>query len=239
MSKNKNSFSSKIAKALFSPKPDLQKVSKPLVRVFKYTKEIYALAMLEKGSIRLGTLYEYRASENEQIQDVEEGIFYGQQHYEHHIGPLTGIAKELFDAGSVEGIEYTDVSFEKRIEVPNVNIYCTTLEGSQKVMEEFEAEACIEIFDYESFVRAIVVALMRKGLSRGQAFTDKCMYEGRNAPYDQLNADRVPIAYWLKNPFYNPQKEQRTLFPPSPNRPIEPVYLDVPEIIPFIRRYNF
>jgi hypothetical protein len=238
MSKNKNSFSSKVVKALLNPKPSVFIESKPLVRVFKYTKEIYASAMLEKGSIRLGTLYEYRDSENEQIRDVEEGLFNGKQYIDYHVGPLPGIAGKLIGC-SVEGVQFDHLSFTKRLELPNVNIYCTTLEGSKEVMEAFEAEACIEIFDYEGFVRAVVIALMRKGLSRGQAFTDKCKYDGRDAPYDQVNAERVPVAYWLKNPFYASQKEQRTLFPPSPDRLIEPIYTDVPEIIPFIRRCNF
>jgi hypothetical protein len=239
MSKNKRSFSSKVTKALFNPKPSIATVSKPLVQVFKYTKEIYASAMLEKGSIRLGTLYEYRDSENEQIKDIEEGLFNGKQHIDFHMGALPGIAGEMI-MGNVDGVEFSNVSFTKRMQVFNVNIYCTTLEGSKEVMESFEAEACIEIFDYNSFVKSIVIALMRKGLSRGQAFTDKCSYDGRDAPYNQVNAERVPVAYWLKNPFYNSQKEQRTLFPPYPDdRLIEPIYIDVPEIIPFIRRYNF
>lgn len=238
MSKNKNSFSSKVTKALFNPKPSIVSVTKPLVRVFKYTKEIHASAMLEKGNIKIGTLYEYRNSENEQIRDVEEGLFNGKQYIDYHVGVLPGIAGELI-SGNVDGIEFSNISFTKRMEILNVNMYCTTLEGSKEVMDSFEAEACIEIFDYDNFVKAIVIALMKKGLSRGQAFTDKCNYDGRDAPYDQVNAERVPVAYWLKSPFYISQKEQRTLFPPSTNRDIEPIYIDVPEIIPFIRRYNF
>jgi len=42
-------------------------------RLFKYTKKEYLLNLLKHGELRLGTLYEYRNYENQEIRDLEEG----------------------------------------------------------------------------------------------------------------------------------------------------------------------
>jgi hypothetical protein len=231
-------------------------------RLYKYLSEKYAASMLEKGNIRLGTLYEYRTSENEQVRDEGEGTFTTQQ----LLSDQT--SENRVPSGLLAGEPYIDAegtnpSAIYYAQIPNRNIYCTTMEGSAEVMKQFEAEACLEIMDVNKFFQEVLNELSRQKLFHGHAAIKECLYTGRtldynelyvesysadhylNTPADKLQAEKKAgvahaLGYWVKDPFYTPQKEMRTVYiPKDQNQEIKPIIINVPGIIPLLRRVVF
>jgi hypothetical protein len=235
--------------------------------LYKYLEEKYAVKMLQEGNIRIGSLYEYRTHWNDQIRDEEEGKVSSNQyvpHYSPRSGePVPEMAKEAINLPDYSKLNLKNVYFEKAQELSNGNIYCTTLEASEAVMKEFNSEACIEIINITKFNNIILKKLMKEGLSNGNAVLLPCTYEGRllrheelirpvELPYyylntiDKLNrlkkgmAMGVEAGYFTKRAFYAPQKEMRLLIEPKDEKQvIEPIIINVPGIIPYIKRRFF
>lgn len=206
--------------------------------------EQYAIKMLEEGNIRLGTLYEYRDHWNDQVKDTDEGKFSESQKDKNvtlREGDEHGLLSEMFQAKDGAVLEFHNMHVQRDSTVPDNNIYCTTLEASEEVMRQFECDACIEIFDFRGFRDAIIQTLRKYNHPIMMHVTANCIYEGRNVDYNSIiNPDRIPLGYWLKSPFYAPQKEIRTVFVSLDQKGVKsPIIINVPEIKQFIRRHNF
>lgn len=237
--------------------------------LYKYLREEYAVKMLTEGNIRLGTLYEYRSYENEQIRDIEEGTFRVikkiADHSSERDGPLQGEAAEAIISMGLDPntVSLSDFSIISDAEIPNRNIYCTTKSATENVMQQFGSEVCVEIFDANGFFNAINHALKKNGYSNGLLFVNHCLYDGRDildgetylrsypaeyfmkTPTAELNPafatnTGFAKAYWTKAPFYKPQDEFRAVIKPvNDTQNVEPIIISIPEIIPFIRRHTF
>jgi hypothetical protein len=135
---------------------------------YKYIKKRYLDGFFQ-GRMKIGTLYEYRNEEElgGVIGDNEEGVskttLGGKdimridfrkntpetEYFRSHLG---------FDIP--EGAELTismqeDTNFIAFTNSPNYYIFCMTSKYSEEVMNEFECDTCIEIFNPNKFIRNI------------------------------------------------------------------------------------
>lgn len=93
-------------------------------RFYKYMKNEYARSMLILGEMRVGTLYEYRHYDDEEIKDALEGRSRTIQKQE---GEYIGTSREglppflrgfiEFDEGTPVNIGYNEIHMD--LEVPN------------------------------------------------------------------------------------------------------------------------
>lgn len=210
--------------------------------LYKYLEEQYAVPMLERGNIRLGTLYEYRDHWNDQVRDPNEGNFSATQYidsYSSATGPVPGIAGHFFGQ-NVNNLFIAGSTFIEQHTLPNRNIYCATEEASENVMHDFNSDVCVEITNPKAFFQAILRAILLNH-HVDYLITCRCTYDGRSVDYiDATLVTGHPVGYWVKDPSYILQKEVRTVFFfPDTTLSIAPIIIDVPEIIPLIRRYDF
>lgn len=139
------------------------------MRLFKYLPKKFLDAFFRSGSLKLGTLYEYRKVEQygKVIGDKDEGLH----------------RTELFLPGGGE-IDLASCSpeadffrrhvlrpnqCESKIKIiipdgarliaesnsPDLYIYCMTSEFNEDVMRQFNCDACMEILRPKDFLRAI------------------------------------------------------------------------------------
>lgn len=107
-------------------------------RYFKYTKKKFADAMIKHGEVRIGTVYEYRDYDNEEIKDADEGTSNLYQHTENltvksfeelpeHL--RFDIPADFFENGGE--INFINCHSYTPLTASNAYVYCVTKEASK------------------------------------------------------------------------------------------------------------
>lgn len=216
-------------------------MQKPL---FKYLPKRYLDAFLTCGSLKIGTLYEYRRTEayGEVIGDKDEGL-----HKTELFLPGGG---EIDLASNSPEAEY----FRKYVLRPDqqdskvkiiledgarlvahsnsqdLYIYCVTSEYSSSVMKEFGCDACLEIVRPTEFFQAISRKIRHKAKFNGLGEIE---YMDKTAHYTQPHTIH-PAA--MKDEKYEYQKEWRAIWVPE-KAPRQPLFINVPRAIRHCRPY--
>lgn len=200
------------------------------MKAYKYIKKEHAKSMTEQGQVRVGTIYEYRGTyENNEIGDSQEG----------KINELTKLnnlrvtdpklfpesAKDLINISNLSDVSKLDITFKnfklnKVIDYPDAYIYCVTLEPNRDVMLQFQYDACIEIEDINKFGKVLTMGLIDNGYELNYSGIGSCMYDdtprdGYVFPHVKDGVVQIYIGnYWLKPSQYIHQKEHRiTMIP--------------------------
>lgn len=191
--------------------------------------------MLASGTVRIGTLHSYRATElGPAIGDPGEGIAVTW----HMFDTPTDISKaenrswvtdQVFEFEEGEGnVTFAGLSLVVPERAPDCFIYCATEQFSREAMAKFKTDACVEIHNPSGFARTLADSLSdvvsRRDLCR-------CDYSGRSR---NERMKRVPPAL-VKDPQYSYQKEVRLLLSPRSPGPIAPLVTSIPQLIPFCR----
>lgn len=219
--------------------------------LFRYSSNKWNKALLEKGSIRVGTLYDYRKAEHKAgITDAYEGL----KAVSHTISQWSSL-EEVADSPSIHsraiaalglkddvdkllaanpnGVTFENVEIELRCNYPNVYIHCTSMALCDAVMAEFEgAQSCVEIFDIKGFYRALTTEINKftKVQPRG---INLVRYQDRNEVFNGLDLGVPPC--WVKGKDFEGQFEVRAVWLPLDEGPIEPLFLEVPELADYCR----
>jgi len=195
---------------------------------YKYLPSEYANLFLNKGKIKIGTLYDYRDIEahGNEIGDQHEGI---KTEYSHDKGTKTGnqlnrIEKKVFKGGA-------DMKFQNnRVELENISqdhfIYCVSKSFSKSILEKLnndfpksKYDSCVEIVDIAKFIRDV-----SKALPNGKYICwRECVYIGRMHHYSK----NTPHPAILKEDKYKYQEEVRFFWEPVKVNKIEPVIINL------------
>lgn len=212
--------------------------------LYKYLPKKYLEAFLSRGSLKIGTLYEYRKTEayGEVIGDKNEGL-----HKTELFLPGGG---EIDLASASPEAEY----FRKHVLRPDqrdakvkiilengarliahsnsedLYIYCMTSEYSPGVMKEFGCDACLEIFRPREFFNAISRKIRHKAKFNG---LDPIQYMNKTTHYKSPHTIHPAV---MKDIEYEYQKEWRAIWIPDKSRR-EPLYINVPRAIRHCRPY--
>lgn len=183
-------------------------------RLFKYTKKEYLLNLLKNGELRLGTLYEYRNYENQEIRDLEEGTGFSLNYIKdetftnHGKNDLTLGLLKLIDC---EDVRIINVSSRQSFDLPNSYIYSLTMNPDKVVMTHFGYDACFEIMDLKGFTTEIATELNNKGLLKMfGGITNECFYKNRHV--NPTDKKELAMLAWTKDVRFAHQQEYRLLF---------------------------
>lgn len=136
-----------------------------VLSIYKYIKKKYLKKFIDTGEVRIGTIYWYRECENKRIRDE----FEGRTKYTIKNQPESVIlSKEQVNA--ITNDYHFDCKFENGpynyfsdfLNVPNVFVFCTSLNYNRRLMEKFECDGCYKIVDFHKFANKLSEELNQK-----------------------------------------------------------------------------
>lgn len=206
-------------------------------KMYKYLKAEHARGLLERGTVRIGTLYDYRRTElGAAIADEMEG----QSRTEHIINfavdmsrpeNQSWLSRALFRTHPMQtGITVRDSTFYIEDEDPDCFLYCMSHRFSGRAMRAFQADVCVEILQPGRFIETMVAALRTRSYVL-RATLSPCDYSGR---VRDENAERLPPTL-IKDPRYEYQSEIRLVMEPATSGKLEPFIESIPELSAFCR----
>lgn len=187
--------------------------------LYKYLPHEYAENMLIHNSIRIGTLFSYRNTEElgNEIGDLHEGTSI---EYSHNKTLRNGTELNSFESKAIKagkGMLLQGIYIQKKHNSTNAYIYCLSKEYSKEIMERLNEEnkgpkydTCIEIFDPQNFRKAIALSFACKGRYLGLF---ECNYNERKHDY-RIQSPHPAV---LKDPEHAYQKEVRMIWTPINN----------------------
>ncbi|MCK1789664.1 hypothetical protein [Pseudomonas violetae] len=216
--------------------------------LYRYSEKKWSNALIERGSIRVGTLQDFRKTEHKPgISDPFEGTkrllheiddwdlddeVNGSPSYHAKATELMG----MFSIGpNTGGIRFTGCSSERVVEVPNCFIYCTSHRLHKDVMSQFEgADSCVEIYRLQNFYECLTAAINKRVPVRWGGLRD-VRYASRTEICNGNDFGETPT--WLKGEDFAGQYEARAVWHPmNPHEPLEPFAMEIPELSRFCRK---
>lgn len=201
--------------------------------LYKYMHMEHAKSLIENGTVRIGTLYEYRNTEKHgtTIGDDLEGTksVYMDVKKEWWTGKSQPeFAKSFFNLSENSSMRLEGITLEKPTNSLNYYIYCTTEEFDKDVQSDFSYDACIIIENPKKFFAVISEKLKRKALFKG---IYKCQYRDRRIPHDKDNKIHPAI---IKDPKDSKYKEVRAIWKPE-KKLITPIVINCRGIIRYCK----
>jgi hypothetical protein len=187
--------------------------------LFKYLRSEFADALIERGSLRIGTLYGFGDDEalDSERADKLEGV-------RQYVGPSSFVSdrdKAATDYLAKKGAILSGCTFENTAGgpafmheegVPDCYIYCTSSTFNKRNCISMGG-ACIEIVD-SRFFDAIGSHLLKKGLIKEHGIVADCIYGDKTQPFTGDRPGKSPG--WLVKPEkYRHQTEVRAMWIPT------------------------
>ncbi len=129
--------------------------------LYKYSKRIYADGLLNLGSIRIGTLHDFRKMEHARgIADPTEGIKSIEIGLDKAIEIRDAADREAFRRFSGQTVGKLDLGDKVTLKggqtSPDFFLLCLSSELSVNVQHEFDGtDACVEILESEPFLSEV------------------------------------------------------------------------------------
>jgi hypothetical protein len=190
--------------------------------LYKYLKREHAEDILKNGTIRIGTLYEYRNIEDIERKDAKEGV---QSRFTEISSPIKATKKEhlpgLFkNFFSMKGgtANILSGSLDKIDIFVDVYMYCMSEIYCETLMKDFGSDACIKIENPIKFISAITDHI--REFTFREPFGGKCVYMDRRQKYKYPN--KIPPCL-IKETRYKHQQEFRVMWYPNDGRHKNPI----------------
>lgn len=202
--------------------------------LFKFTEAQYAHAMVDRGSIRIGTLFDFRNQQAHRysIGDWQEGdphalaIF---DHLELRPGePPPPFLGGVFEPDPGGPTTFEQLVVEKRGTDQDFFVVCVSAEYSTTLLTQAGYDACVRINNPRGFFQALTNAIEDRV---SEWSVHPCTYGVRHGPYGP--AHDTPTV-WVKDARFGGQSEVRAVWTPKAY-PIQPFSIEIPDIRPFLR----
>lgn len=215
-----------------------------VVRLYKYLPKKYLEAFVSRGSLKIGTLYEYRKTEQygNVIGDKNEGLHKTELSLagggEIDLG-IYSLEAEFFrrhilrpdqQATNVKIVLADGARLISHTNSPDLYIYCMSSKYDPKVMDQFGCDACLEIVNPMGFFRAITHRIRHKARFDGFG---PVRYMSKDTHYTRPHQIHPAI---MKDPEFVYQNEWRAIWVPTKTLR-EPLFVDVPRAIGYCRPY--
>lgn len=210
-------------------------------KLFKYLEPRWADQMVDQGSVRIGTLFDFRHKEahGKERGDELEGVRVTMT--DGRAGTFAGEEIPAFLKDSLRIPEGVAIQFaegavlRQHASVPDMYVYCTCHQFSEALLTRFGG-ACVEIHQPEKFFAAITGTLAEwdeYGVRRARGFSlAACEYRDREQTWPRASRYN-PV--FRKPRRYQHQAEVRAAWRPLARR-IRPLDLTVPSITDWCRR---
>lgn len=186
--------------------------------LYKYMKLEHAIDLVRKGSLRIGTLNDFKKSEKHSgsILDKDEGISVTYSEDEMDLSRPDTVPSFLRKHVRADGVEYwkiTNLRFQVTYNSPDYYIFTVSEEYSPNITRSFGYDSCVRIDQPEMFFGVLTDCLYKKGkIKDGGSFAARCVYENRLQHYSKTGRPHPAI---LKDTSYSFQKEIRAIWTPS------------------------
>jgi hypothetical protein len=210
---------------------------------FKYMENKWADALLTRGSLRVGTLFDYRRTAlGEETSDENEGR-HEQIHYIDQllfgnrttdIGALEAYQNPLADLLKTDSrVLISDTLISRNTTDPDVLVYSTTAKCSATSMRRFGCDTCLEIKSTAAFYETLTEVLNQKLPVTFQGWRP-VEYRYR---VDEFT-DRDASATHTKEPKYEHQYEVRATWKPTAAISISPLIVEDIRLSAFFTRID-
>lgn len=211
------------------------------MRLFKYLEPGWANSMVDTGSIRIGTLHDYRRIEalGTERGDEHEGIRITQSDGKAKV--VEGKDFPWFIKDALQIAPKVQVHFAEgakwivRQETRDMYVYCACSHFDEALITAFGG-ACVEIIDSRAFFSAVTRELdgwNSVGVRKVAGFQlAPCQYAEREQTWPSATPYN-PV--FRKAPRYSHQREVRAVWN-TPMPTLTPINLEVPTIREFCRR---
>ena len=201
--------------------------------MYRYSPKKYASSLLAMGSIRIGTLHDFRRSEHKKgIADAMEGKKEIHHYIENRViensdqADIDSEAIKYFKQFKVTGdceLRIRKMKIEQEINIFDCFILCSSSRLSKETMNEFEgADACVRIHDsalfYEQITQALslITPVFFKGVKAVK-------YQNKTEKWNGEDFGSNPL--FIKDQKFNRQCEIRAVWTAREGVNIEPVIL--------------
>jgi len=173
------------------------------MRLYKYLPKKYLDAFFRRGSLKIGTLYEYRNTEQYGlvIGDQDEGVHRtaltltsGDKVDLRHNTPEAdffrkAMGKPIQQTANIKIVALDDCNYTLNVQSqsPDLYIYCMSSRFDKEVMRQFDCDSCMEIIDPNAFLAAISHRIRHKACFDGFA---AIRYMSRDTDYKNPHQDR-------------------------------------------------
>lgn len=214
-------------------------------KLYRYSSSKHNEALLSRGSVRVGTLFDFRKLEHKEgISDPQEGF----KKVSHHVSLATGEVAGSVDRQALKAYKAVEFSSDakgamvkncllvREIAEQDYYIHCTSDSLSKETMASFEgADSCVEIFDPVGFYQRLTNVLMALGHVTEAKFFD-VTYKPREEAWNKIDWGMSPAL--IKEEIYSVQSEFRTIWYPGSTSPLEPIILEDFELTKFCREVD-
>ena len=214
--------------------------------MFKYTKKVYAEAMVNQGIFRLGTLSEYKNIEKHvsEIGDSDEGkmttLMEGHIiNTDNHESINSPLVKRILESGHFNfGSGKLEIHANMINEHTNdLYIFSASEVLDVSIMKKMNPayDTCIQIIDTEGFLETLSKCIYSALEIKDGPHTNSCVYVERSQKYSQQNTFHPAF---IKSPRFEYQREIRSLWIPK-NKPIFPQNIKCAEARKYCKIGNF
>ncbi|HBC3454388.1 TPA: hypothetical protein KDY47_003241 [Vibrio parahaemolyticus] len=212
--------------------------------LYKYVKKEHLDAFFTKGSVKIGSLYEYRKEEQygTVIGDKEEGYYETELSksgtYEINLGdnsPESTFIRQYLSRPGQKNVDKKIImsdgaTFTVGTHSQDLYIYCVTNEFNRQVMEDFGCDSCIEIHNPEVFFKALSRKIRHKA---DFDIVTGITYGNKHTHYTSPHNIHPALK---KSSNFASQKEVRAIW--IPRKEIKaPLFFDAPKAIRACRVY--
>jgi len=204
--------------------------------LFKRLEPQHAVDMVSRGSLRVGTLFEFRAIEGDkERRDEGEGTLQLHSDSGDRVYNSTEELPPVLRGMSIHcGPGGISTKSERAVSItsagPNMLVYCMSEELIEGDALREWGGACVRIVRPAAFLRAIDKALRevcnRQGRQLGPVQRGRCSYVDRTHNWHQS----LPPTWLLKPLSFSPQKEVRAAWVADDVRDLKAVIVESPEI---------
>jgi len=217
------------------------------LKMFKYLSRIHMLSLLSMGTIRVGTLHDFRRLEHQRgIADPQEGkkvVLHPIDHLYIEDSKSQNIKNDIdfraikefgaISIGNVKDITINNLNFSKSLNVRDCFILCTSKICSKETMLQFGGvDSCVEIVEIDSFHKLLTETLN----SITPVFfvgIYEIIYQDREEKWNGRDWGRHPAL--IKETKFVKEGEIRALWQPRSNKPISPINLGNYRLTAFCR----
>lgn len=209
---------------------------------YKFSSKKHTDSFLSLGSVRIGTLYDYRKQEHVPgVSDPFEGL----KHIHHHFVDTSSGMTDL-DLSAItqmhfvnpEGIRHVtleNTTIHQTVSAPDCFIHCTSASSSRDVMAQFEgADSCFEIHMGQNFYARLTETL-NKLVSVRFVGVHSIKYRSRHEKWGGHMGDHPA---WFKEDEFADQEEVRAVWEPVIPGELKPIILNDIGLLEYCRSIN-
>ncbi len=212
------------------------------MRLYKYLPKRFSNALLKRGSIRIGTLFDFRNSEHKKgISDATEGtklinLDIGEIENYDYLTKTPDALKGLIEiSGECRNISLGNIHMTRKQSSQDLFILCLSSEASKLVMNSLGGtDECLELVYQEEFFQTLNRIISLNGASFEGLY--ECTYQDRTLNLTSGKASTGQHSSLIKETEFSEQKEVRAIWKPNSDREIHPLTINNSNLGCFFRK---